>query len=153
MGISPLAVMVMRKVKLVLCLIPGMLPAQTTLVLSDLVIPLHQCNNAGSERRFHMVKLALLVRLEAKPGKESDVENFLRGGLPLVQDEPATIAWFGIRLGPSSFGIFDAFPDEAGRQAHLSGKVAAALMAKAPELLARPPVIEKVEILAAKLPE
>jgi quinol monooxygenase YgiN len=99
-----------------------------------------------------MVKLALLVRLEAKPGNESDVENFLRGGLPLVQDEPATIAWFGIRLGPSSFGIFDAFPDEAGRQAHLSGKVAAALMAKAPELLARPPVIEKVEVLAAKLP-
>jgi quinol monooxygenase YgiN len=99
-----------------------------------------------------MVKLALMVRLEAKPGKESDVENFLRGGLPLVEDEPATIAWFGIRLGPSSFGIFDAFPDEAGRQAHLSGKVAAALMAKAPELLARPPVIEKVEVLAAKLP-
>jgi quinol monooxygenase YgiN len=100
-----------------------------------------------------MIKLALLVRLEAKPGKESDLENFLRGGLPLVQDEPATIAWFGIRLGPSSFGIFDAFPDEAGRQAHLSGKVAAALMAKAPELLARPPVIEKVEVLAAKLPQ
>jgi quinol monooxygenase YgiN len=100
-----------------------------------------------------VVKLALMVRLEAKPGKESDVEDFLRGGLPLVQDEPATIAWFGIRLGPSSFGIFDAFPDEAGRQAHLSGKVAAALMAKAPELLARPPVIEKVEVLAAKLPQ
>ena len=99
-----------------------------------------------------MVKLALFVRLEAKPGKEADVESFLRGGLPIVQDEPATIAWFGIRLGPTTFGIFDAFPDEAGRQAHLSGQVAAALMAKAPELLAKPPVIEKVEVLAAKLP-
>ena len=67
-------------------------------------------------------------------------------------EEPATIAWFAIRLGPSTFGIFDAFPDEAGRQAHLSGRVAAALMAKASELLAQPPVIEKVEVLADKLP-
>lgn len=99
-----------------------------------------------------MVKTALLVRLEAKPGKETEVEGFLRAGLPVVRDEPATIAWFAIRLGPSTFGIFDAFPDEAGRQAHLSGRVAAALMAKAPELLAEPPVIEKVEVLAAKLP-
>ena len=100
-----------------------------------------------------MVKLALFVRLEAKPGKEADVANFLRSGLPIVQDEPATIAWFGIRLGPTTFGIFDAFPDEAGRQAHLSGKVAAALMAKAPQLRATPPVIEKVDVLAAKLPK
>jgi quinol monooxygenase YgiN len=99
-----------------------------------------------------MVKTALLVRLEAKPGKEAEVESFLRGGLPIVQEEPATIAWFAVRLGPSTFGIFDAFPDEAGRQAHLSGPVAAALMAKASELLAQPPVIEKVEVLAAKLP-
>ena len=99
-----------------------------------------------------MVKFALFVRLEAKPGKEKEVENFLLSGLPLVQQEPATTAWFGIRLGPSTFGIFDAFPDEAGRQAHLAGKVAAALMAKADELLAEPPVIEKVDVLAAKLP-
>jgi quinol monooxygenase YgiN len=99
-----------------------------------------------------MVKVALFVRLEAKPGKEADVERFLRGGLPIVQKEPATIAWFGIRLGRTTFGIFDAFPDEAGRQAHLSGQVAAALMAKAPELLAKAPVIEKVDVLAAKLP-
>jgi quinol monooxygenase YgiN len=99
-----------------------------------------------------MVKLALFVRLEAKPGKEKDVESFLLSGLPLVQAEPATTAWFGIRLGPSTFGIFDAFPDEAGRQAHLSGKVAAALMEKAGELLAEPPSIEKVDVLAAKLP-
>jgi quinol monooxygenase YgiN len=99
-----------------------------------------------------MVNVALLVRLEAKPGKEADVESFLRGGLSIVQGEPATTAWFAIRLGPSTFGIFDAFPDEAGRQAHLSGQVAAALMAKAPQLLAQPPIIEKVDILAAKLP-
>ncbi|MBB6152884.1 quinol monooxygenase YgiN [Pseudomonas sp. JAI115] len=98
-----------------------------------------------------MVKVALFVRLEAKPGKEKEVERFLLSGLPLVE-EPATTAWFGIRLGPSTFGIFDAFPDEAGRQAHLSGKVAAALMANAAELFAEPPSIEKVDVLAAKLP-
>ena len=99
-----------------------------------------------------MVNVALFVRLEAKPGKEKAVEDFLLGGLALVQEEPATTAWFGIRLGPSTFGIFDAFPNEAGRQAHLSGKVAAALMAKAGELLSAPPSIEKVDVLAAKLP-
>ena len=99
-----------------------------------------------------MVTVALFVRLEAKPGKDKEVEKFLRGGLPIVQEEPGTIAWFGIRLGPSTFGIFDAFPDEKGRQAHLSGRVAAALMAKAPELFAKPPAIEKVDVLAAKLP-
>ena len=99
-----------------------------------------------------MVNVALFVRLEAKPGKEKEVESFIKGGLPIVMEEPATTAWFGIRLGPSTFGIFDAFPDEAGRQAHLSGKVAAALMAKAGELLSKPPSIEKVDVLAANLP-
>jgi quinol monooxygenase YgiN len=99
-----------------------------------------------------MVKVALYVRLEAKPGKEPEVESLLRGGLSIVQAEPATTAWFAIRMAPSTFGIFDAFSDEAGRQAHLSGRVAAALMAKAPELLAKPPEIQKVDVLAAKLP-
>jgi quinol monooxygenase YgiN len=99
-----------------------------------------------------MVKVALLVRLEAKPGKEAEVERFLLAGLPIVLEEPATTAWFGIRLGPSTFGIFDAFPDEAGRQAHLTGRVAAALMAQAGELFATPSVIEKVDVLASKLP-
>jgi quinol monooxygenase YgiN len=98
------------------------------------------------------VTKALYVTLEAKPGKEKELEQFLNGGLPIVQEEPATIAWFAIRIGPSKFGIFDAFPDEAGRQAHLTGRVAAALIAKAPELLAKPPSIEKVDVLAAKLP-
>jgi quinol monooxygenase YgiN len=99
-----------------------------------------------------MVKVALLVRLEAKPGKEAAVESFLHSGLPIVEDEPATTAWFAIRFGPTTFGIFDAFPDEAGRQAHLAGRVAAALMANAAELLATPPAIEKLDVLAAKLP-
>jgi quinol monooxygenase YgiN len=99
-----------------------------------------------------MVKVALFVRLEARPGKEAEVETFLRGGLPIVEEEPATIAWFAIRMGPTTFGIFDAFPDDAGRQAHLAGRVAAALMAKASALLAEPPAIENVEVLAAKLP-
>jgi quinol monooxygenase YgiN len=98
-----------------------------------------------------MVKVGLFVRLEAKSGKEAEVESFLRGGLPIVEAEPATIAWFAIRLGPTTFGIFDAFPNEEGRQAHLSGRVAAALMAKASDLLSQPPVIEKVDVLAAKL--
>src|SRR5882757_4067760 len=99
-----------------------------------------------------MVNVALFVRLEAKSGKEADVAEFLRDGLAIVQEEPATTAWFAIQLGPSTFGIFDAFPNEAGRQAHLSGRVAAALMARASELLSQPPTIEKVDVLAAKLP-
>jgi quinol monooxygenase YgiN len=97
-----------------------------------------------------MVKVALWVRLEAKPGKEADVEQFLKGGLAIVQGEPATVDWFAIRMGPSIFGIFDTFDDDSGRQAHLSGQVAAALMAKAPDLLAKAPEINKVDVLAAK---
>lgn len=96
------------------------------------------------------IKEALWVALEAKPGKEKDLENFLAGALPLVQAEPATITWYAIRMGPGKFGIFDTFADDSGREAHLQGKVAAALMAKASELLAHPPKIEKIGILAAK---
>lgn len=99
-----------------------------------------------------MVTVGLLVRLEAKPGKEAEVENFLKSGLALVEDEPETTVWFAIRMGQSTFGIFDAFPNDSGRQAHLSGRVAAALMAKASELLSQPPVIENVDVLAVKLP-
>jgi quinol monooxygenase YgiN len=79
------------------------------------------------------------------------VETFLRGGLPLALAEPATTAWFALRLSPSTFGIFDAFPDDSGRQAHLTGPIAKALMAKAGELLSKPPSIEQVDVLAAKL--
>jgi quinol monooxygenase YgiN len=99
-----------------------------------------------------MVKVGLLVRLEAKPGKETEVENFLRAGLPIIEEEPETTVWFAIRLGPATFGIFDAFSNEEGRQAHLSGRVAGALKAQAAELFAAPPRIEQVDILAAKLP-
>ncbi len=98
-----------------------------------------------------MTTKALFVKLEAKPGKENEVAKFLRDGQGLVQQEPTTIAWFGIRLGPTTFAIFDAFADDAGRDAHLSGKVAKALMEKAPELLAEPPKIEKADVLADRL--
>lgn len=98
-----------------------------------------------------MVTVGLLVRLEAKAGKEAEVESFLKSGLAVVQEEPDTTSWFAIRMGPTTFGIFDVFPDDSGRQAHLTGRVAAALMAKAPDLLAQPPAIEKVDVLAAKL--
>ena len=99
-----------------------------------------------------MTNLGLFVVLEAKPGKEMQLKNFLIGALPLVEAEPDTTAWFAIRIGPSTFGIFDAFSDETGREAHLSGEVAKALMANAPELLATPPSIEKIDVLAEKLP-
>ena len=99
-----------------------------------------------------MVRKALLVKLEAKPGMEAELEQFLSDALPLAEQEPATPAWFALRLGPSSFGIFDAFADEAGRQAHLDGRIAAALMQKAPLLLASAPDILKIEVLASKLP-
>jgi quinol monooxygenase YgiN len=100
-----------------------------------------------------MVKVALLVRLEAKPGKEAAVEKFLAGALPLANQEATTPVWFALRLGPSTFGIFDAFADDAGRQTHLSGPIASALMANAAELLARAPQIEQVDLLAVKLPK
>jgi quinol monooxygenase YgiN len=99
-----------------------------------------------------MTKVGLYVRLVAKPGREGDVEQFLKGAVPLVQAEPATTAWFAIRMDPSTFGIFDAFPDDAGRQAHLNGQVAAALMAQASDLLSEPPRIEQIDVIADKLP-
>lgn len=99
-----------------------------------------------------MVKKALYVRLDAKAGVESELEEFLASALPLVEAEPATKAWFAIKMGPATFGIFDVFPDDAGRDAHLAGKVADALKARAGELLRSPPEIEKIEVVAAKLP-
>lgn len=99
-----------------------------------------------------MVKVALLARLEAKPGKEAAVADFLAGALALAQAEPRTTLWFALKLGPSTFGVFDAFADDAGRQAHLNGPIAQALMANAATLLSQPPTIEPVELLAVKLP-
>ncbi len=98
------------------------------------------------------VTTALLATMEAKPGKEAEVAEFLKSALPIVEGEPETIAWFGIQLGPSTFGIFDAFPSDAGRQAHLTGEVAAALMEKAPDLFSSPPDIKQIDVLASKLP-
>jgi quinol monooxygenase YgiN len=98
-----------------------------------------------------MLKYALLARMEAKPGKEQEVADFLRDALPIVREEEGTIVWFALQIGPSTFGIFDAFHDEEARDAHLSGKVAAALMAKAPGLFSGSPTIEKVDLLAQKL--
>jgi quinol monooxygenase YgiN len=96
-------------------------------------------------------KVALLVRIEAKPGKENEVSNFLRNGLPIVQAEQGTTNWFAMRMGPTSFGIFDTFHDDQSRQEHLAGKIAAMLMAKSPDLFAKPPTIERVDILAEKV--
>jgi quinol monooxygenase YgiN len=97
-----------------------------------------------------MGKKALAVVLKAKPGKEAEVEAFLNSGLALVNDEPLTVTWYAIKFDASTFGIFDTFEGDEGRDAHLNGKVAAALMANAAELLAEPPDIKKVDILALK---
>ena len=99
-----------------------------------------------------MVSQGLLVRLEARPSRDDDVEKFLRSALPLVRQEPATTAWFAIRFGRSEYGIFDVFPDEASREAHLAGPVAMALMDQADALFAQPPRIQRLTVLADKLP-
>ena len=97
-----------------------------------------------------MVSYALLARVEAKAGKEEAVENFLKSALALAMEEEDTFSWYALKMGPSTFGIFDTFNDEKGREAHLSGKIAAALMEHADELLSKPPTIEKVELIAVK---
>jgi len=99
-----------------------------------------------------MTQHALYVQLEAKPGKEQEVATFLSGARRLVDDEPDTTAWFAIRMGPRTFGIFDAFANERGREAHLQGKVAKQIMTKAPELFVKQPEIQRMEVLADKLP-
>lgn len=95
--------------------------------------------------------VGVLLTVEAKPGKEDEVANLFAGSLPIVQDEPATVAWFAIRLGPSTFGIFDAFPNDDGRQAHLNGQIPRALGDNA-ELFASAPDLKQVDVLANKLP-
>jgi len=107
-------------------------------------------NGVPRRKELTMVRVGLLVRLRAKAGKEAEVAKFLEGALPAAQAETQTRVWFAIRLGETEFGIFDAFPDDAGRQAHLGGPIAAALMKRAGELLAEPPRIERVDVLAAK---
>jgi quinol monooxygenase YgiN len=100
-----------------------------------------------------MVKLGLFVKLEAKPGKEQELEKLVKGALPLALEEPGTTAWFAVKFGPSTFAIFDVFKDESGRSAHLNGRIAQALMAKAGELLTEAPRIERHDVLGAKLPQ
>ena len=99
-----------------------------------------------------MIKQALFVRLEAKPGKKKELAQFLQTGLGMAQQETTTPIWFALQLGPTTFGIFDAFRDEAGRQAYLNGPIAQALGANAPTLLAQAPSIERIDVLGAKLP-
>jgi quinol monooxygenase YgiN len=99
-----------------------------------------------------MIKQALFVRLEAKPGKEKELAQILHAGLGLAQQEGTTPVWFALQLGPSTFGVFDAFADEAGREAHLNGPIAQALSASAPTVLAKAPAIERIDVLGAKLP-
>ena len=140
-------------------LTPGLLEANGD--IDNLVIPLH--NKSKKKQNPHttrlricklnyknMITLGLLATLEAKPGKEAEVEAFLKSALPLAQNEPDTVNWYAIKINASTFGIFDTFNAEEGRQAHLNGPIATALMAKADELLAKPPVISSVEILAFK---
>jgi quinol monooxygenase YgiN len=97
-----------------------------------------------------MVKVGLLVRLEAKPGKEQEVATFIKNALPLAEQEKDTIHWYALQIGPSTFGIFDTFEAEEGRKAHLGGQIAKALLAQAPHLLSTDPIIEKVDLLAVK---
>lgn len=97
-----------------------------------------------------MEKFAILVTVEAKPGKETEVLEFLKSALPLAQDETGTIRWYALHIGPSTFGIFDTFETKEGRKAHLNGPIAVALMANASKLLAKDPIIEMVDLLAVK---
>ena len=100
-----------------------------------------------------MPTVALWVQLEAKKGKEAEVEKLLRDGLSIVNGEPHTSSWYALKLGPTSYGIFDTFPDTKGREIHLAGEVAKTLKEKASDLFAQPPTIERIDILAAKIPE
>jgi quinol monooxygenase YgiN len=121
------------------------LPEQT----SGTSKPIHTAQRQESA----VIKNALFVRLEAKPGKEKELAHFLQQGLDLARQEGTTPVWFALQLGPSTFGIFDAFSDEAGRQAHLNGPIAQALGANAPNLLAQAPSIERIDVLGTKLPQ
>ena len=108
-------------------------------------------NLVSKSRETEMVKLAIYAHMEAKPGKEADVEAFLKSALPLVEAEPGTRTWYALSLGHGMYAIVDTFDDDAGRNAHLNGKVAAALLSRASELFAKPPSIAKLEVLAAKV--
>jgi quinol monooxygenase YgiN len=97
-----------------------------------------------------MASKAIWVMLKAKPGKENDVEAFLKQGAAMSHDEPQTVTWYGVKMGPGIYGVFDTFDDEAGRDAHLTGEIAKALMANAADLFSNEIKIEKMDILADK---
>jgi quinol monooxygenase YgiN len=110
----------------------------------------HAWRISSPRRNLTVSRLAIWAQLEAKPGKEKEVEQFLKSAQPLAEREPGTVSWYAIKMGPSKYGIFDTFADENGRNAHLNGEIAKALFAKAKDLFAKPPDIAKPELLAAK---
>src|SRR5947209_9001870 len=110
----------------------------------------HACRASDAQEEHTMGRLAIWAQLEARPGKEKEVEEFLKSAQPLAEREPGTVSWYAIKMGPGKYGIFDTFANEEGRNAHLNGEIAKALFAKANDLLASPPKIDKPEILAAK---
>lgn len=115
-------------------------------------LPIMACAQTPSQAEAN-ARFAIVARLEAKPGKEAELADFLRSGRQIVEDEPGTNTWYAVRVSPRVFAIFDTFPTEAARQAHLNGKIPQALTKVAPDLLASPPVIETADVLAAKIPK
>ena len=132
---------------------PGISGAQRYAPIPEQTAQTGNPTHTAQSQEPTVIKNALFVRLEAKPGKEKDLAQFLRTGLDLARQEGTTPVWFALQLGPSTFGIFDAFADEAGRQAHLNGPIAQALGANAPNLLAQAPSIERIDVLGTKLPQ
>jgi quinol monooxygenase YgiN len=137
----------------VLFIAPGISEAQLFSPLYQQTSEASNPTHTAQRQESAVIKNALFVRLEAKPGKEKALAHFLQEGLDLAREEGTTPVWFALQLGPSTFGIFDAFSDEAGRQAHLNGPIAQALGANAPNLLAQAPSIERIDVLGSKLPQ
>jgi len=137
----------------VLFIAPDISDAQLFSPLAELTSEASNPIHTDQSQETTVIKNALFVRLEAKPGKEKELAQFLRTGLDLARQEGTTPVWFALQLGPSTFGVFDAFADEAGRTAHLNGPIAQALGANAPNLLAQPPSIERIDVLGTKLPQ
>ena len=136
-----------------LLIAPALSSAQLFSPLSELTSETGTPSHTPQRQESAMITNALFVRLEAKPGKEKELAQFLQEGLDLARREVTTPVWFALQLGPSTFGIFDAFSDEAGREAHLNGPIAQALGANAPNLLAQAPSIERIDVLGTKLPQ
>jgi quinol monooxygenase YgiN len=136
-----------------LLIAPALSEAQLFSPLSEQTSDASKPTHTAQRQESAVIKNALFVRLEAKPGKEKELAHFLQEGLDLARQEGTTPVWFALQLGPSTFGIFDAFSDEAGRQAHLNGPIAQALGANAPSLLAQAPSIERIDVLGTKLPQ